>query len=105
MKATLVTLAALFGYGINAGETITFHDDFNTFNTSRWFHEQTMSGGGNWEFEWYVNNRTNSFVRDGVLYPPWERATWSSSALDMTGKPSDSGSMVFISVISGMVDS
>lgn len=27
-----------------------------------------MGGGGNWEFEWYTNNRTNSFVDDGVLY-------------------------------------
>ena len=27
-----------------------------------------MSGGGNWEFEWYVNNRSNSYVRNGVLY-------------------------------------
>jgi beta-glucanase (GH16 family) len=27
-----------------------------------------MGGGGNWEFEYYINNRTNSFVRDGVLY-------------------------------------
>ena len=27
-----------------------------------------MGGGGNWEFEMYVNNRTNSFVKDGVLH-------------------------------------
>lgn len=27
-----------------------------------------MGGGGNWEFEYYSNNRSNSFVRDGVLY-------------------------------------
>jgi len=27
-----------------------------------------MSGGGNWEFEYYTNNRTNSFVTDGTLY-------------------------------------
>jgi beta-glucanase (GH16 family) len=26
-----------------------------------------MSGGGNWEFQLYRNNRTNSFVKDGVL--------------------------------------
>ena len=28
----------------------------------------TMSGGGNWEFQLYHNNRTNSYVKDGVLY-------------------------------------
>ena len=27
-----------------------------------------MGGGGNWEFEMYINNRTNSFVKEGVLH-------------------------------------
>ena len=27
-----------------------------------------MGGGGNWEFEYYTNNRSNSFVKDGILY-------------------------------------
>lgn len=27
-----------------------------------------MYGGGNWEFEYYTNNRSNSYVRDGILY-------------------------------------
>jgi beta-glucanase (GH16 family) len=27
-----------------------------------------MGGGGNWEFEYYTNNRTNSFVKEGVLH-------------------------------------
>ena len=27
-----------------------------------------MSGGGNWEFQLYHNNRSNSFVKDGVLH-------------------------------------
>jgi len=27
-----------------------------------------MGGGGNWEFEMYRNNRTNSFVEEGVLH-------------------------------------
>lgn len=29
---------------------------------------KTLGGGGNWEFEYYINNRTNSFVKDNVLY-------------------------------------
>lgn len=33
----------------------------------KWKHDLTMSGGGNWEFQLYHNNRTNSFVKDGVL--------------------------------------
>ena len=43
-------------------------DDFSEFNLSLWKHEITLSGGGNWEFEAYLNNRSNSYVRDGVLY-------------------------------------
>jgi len=27
-----------------------------------------MSGGGNWEFQVYTNNRTNSYVRDNTLF-------------------------------------
>uniref|UniRef100_A0A7S2TPW5 GH16 domain-containing protein n=1 Tax=Lotharella oceanica TaxID=641309 RepID=A0A7S2TPW5_9EUKA len=27
-----------------------------------------MGGGGNWEFEMYINSRRNSYVRDGVLF-------------------------------------
>ena len=42
-----------------------------------------MSGGGNWEFEWYTNNRTNSFVKDGVLYlqPSFTADTIGDTAL------------------------
>ena len=33
-----------------------------------WEHEITMNGGGNWEFQVYYNNRTNSYVKDSTLY-------------------------------------
>lgn len=52
----------------SAAETLIFEDDFKTLDFKKWQHEQTLSGGGNWEFEWYVNNRSNSYVKDGVLY-------------------------------------
>ncbi|KAJ3162245.1 hypothetical protein HDU88_006728 [Geranomyces variabilis] len=45
-----------------------FEDNFDFLDTKVWKHEVTMSGGGNWEFEMYVNNRTNSYVKNGVLY-------------------------------------
>ena len=51
-----------------ATEKLIFFDDFTDFNFNVWEHERTLSGGGNWEFEWYVNNRSNSYVKDGVLY-------------------------------------
>ena len=44
-----------------------FSDDFNFFDLSKWKHDITLSGGGNWEFQLYHNNRSNSFVRNGVL--------------------------------------
>jgi len=47
---------------------LIFEDNFDTFDFTKWEHEITAGGGGNWEFEYYHNNRTNSYVRDGVLY-------------------------------------
>ncbi|KAK3576707.1 hypothetical protein CHS0354_024321 [Potamilus streckersoni] len=47
---------------------LIFHDDFETLNHEVWEHEITAGGGGNWEFQYYTNNRSNSYVRDGVLY-------------------------------------
>lgn len=59
----------LFGFlGTAIAETLIFEDNFDTLDFSKWQHEITLSGGGNWEFEWYVNNRTNSFVQDSVLH-------------------------------------
>ncbi|KAI8053111.1 concanavalin A-like lectin/glucanase domain-containing protein [Gilbertella persicaria] len=47
---------------------LAFEDQFNTFDLKTWQHEITLSGGGNWEFQHYTNNRSNSFVEDGILY-------------------------------------
>lgn len=46
---------------------LIFEENFNTLNQRVWKHEQTLSGGGNWEFQWYVNDRKNSFIENGVL--------------------------------------
>jgi len=50
------------------GQTLVFSDEFDSLNMSTWSHEVTMGGGGNWEFEYYTNNRTNSYTKNGVLY-------------------------------------
>ena len=63
-----LTLTCLFTVSALAAETLIFSDDFTKFDMKTWEHELTMGGGGNWEFEWYVNNRSNSYVRDGILY-------------------------------------
>ncbi|KAJ3412158.1 hypothetical protein HDV05_001133 [Chytridiales sp. JEL 0842] len=45
-----------------------FSDDFDYLDLSKWKHDITLRGGGNWEFQWYTNNRTNSYVKNGTLY-------------------------------------
>ncbi|GBP73603.1 Beta-1,3-glucan-binding protein [Eumeta japonica] len=47
---------------------LIFADDFDVFDLERWQHENTLAGGGNWEFQWYSNNRTNSFTHSGLLF-------------------------------------
>ena len=54
--------------GVTRVETLVLDEEFNTLNLTLWQHEITLGGGGNWEFEYYTNNRTNSYVKDGVLY-------------------------------------
>ncbi len=46
---------------------LALEDNFDDFNLSLWKHELTLGGGGNWEFQWYANNRSNSYVEGGVL--------------------------------------
>lgn len=52
---------------ICSGDLI-FEDTFDTLDHKKWQHENTLGGGGNWEFQWYTNNRSNSYVDNGVLY-------------------------------------
>ena len=47
---------------------LVLDENFDTFNLSLWQHQLTLGGGGNWEFQYYTNNRSNSYVQDGLLY-------------------------------------
>ena len=47
---------------------LVLDEDFDSFNLSFWQHELTLGGGGNWEYQYYTNNRTSSYVKDGALY-------------------------------------
>jgi len=51
-----------------SNEKVIFEDDFEEFDLEKWQHELTMGGGGNWEFQYYTNNRSNSYVRDSTLF-------------------------------------
>lgn len=46
---------------------LIFEENFDELDFETWQHEITMAGGGNWEFQVYTNNRSNSFVEDGNL--------------------------------------
>jgi len=64
-----ISIILLLGLSLVAcDEKLVFMDEFNYLNFKAWQHELTMSGGGNWEFEWYVNNRSNSYVNDSKLF-------------------------------------
>ncbi len=47
---------------------LIFEENFDALNLSKWRHEVTMAGGGNFEFQWYVNDRLNSYTTGGVLH-------------------------------------
>ena len=67
VSALSISLGLLLILG-SQSQTLIFDEEFNSLDFSTWKHELTLSGGGNWEFEWYVNNRSNSYVKNGVLY-------------------------------------
>ena len=46
---------------------LIFSDDFLTFNMTKWKHDITLYGGGNWEFQMYENNRSTSWVKNSYL--------------------------------------
>lgn len=70
MAPLLFMLALLTGavHVTNTELALVLEDDFCDFNLSLWKHELTLGGGGNYEFQYYTNNRTNSYVEDGVLH-------------------------------------
>jgi beta-glucanase (GH16 family) len=50
-----------------AKDTI-FFEEFKTLDKQIWKHENTLAGGGSWEFQWYVPDTENSFIRDEILH-------------------------------------
>ena len=70
MLQSAVLLCSLC-YLLASGErqlVLVLDEEFNSFNLSLWKHELTLGGGGNWEFQYYTNNRSSSYVTDGALY-------------------------------------
>ncbi|XP_071954283.1 beta-1,3-glucan-binding protein-like [Antedon mediterranea] len=95
MLAKLATFICFLA--VVTGETLIFEDNFDTFNLDVWEHEITAGGGGNWEFQYYTNNRSNSYTKDGKLYikptltsDKYNEDFLSSGTLDLWGaSPAD----------------
>jgi beta-glucanase (GH16 family) len=68
MVAIVFLVVAALSVSALRTENLILDEEFNTFNFSLWKHELTLGGGGNWEFEMYWNNRTTSWVDDGILH-------------------------------------
>ena len=51
-----------------AQDTLVWQEEFDSLDESTWEHFVTGWRGGNHEFQYYRNNRKNSYVRDGILY-------------------------------------
>mmetsp|Transcript_3265 Transcript_3265/g.5063 ORF Transcript_3265/g.5063 Transcript_3265/m.5063 type:complete len:442 (-) Transcript_3265:78-1403(-) len=56
-------------YGSN-NEVLVLSDSFDKFDFDLWQHEITAGGahGDIKEFQYFTNNRTNSYIKDGALY-------------------------------------
>jgi beta-glucanase (GH16 family) len=67
LLAGLVLLGLVICISSIGAEKLVFQDDFDTLDFEKWRHDITLSGGGNWEFELYDNNRSTTFTKDGVL--------------------------------------
>lgn len=67
IKSITTASGAASKSSFRSGDLI-FEDTFDDFNFENWQHENTLSGGGNWEFQWYNNNRSNSYTENGNLH-------------------------------------
>uniref|UniRef100_A0A1Q3FIF0 Putative beta-13-glucan-binding protein-like isoform x3 n=1 Tax=Culex tarsalis TaxID=7177 RepID=A0A1Q3FIF0_CULTA len=47
---------------------LIFEDHFHQLDRSVWRHENSLAGGGNWEFQWYSGSDRNSYTKDGKLF-------------------------------------
>ncbi|XP_034240415.1 beta-1,3-glucan-binding protein-like [Thrips palmi] len=72
MAITTVLLAALAlaapALADKKAEKLVFADEFDTLDEGKWVHQISAWRGGNQEFQFYRNDRKNSYVRDGILY-------------------------------------
>ncbi|XP_047476670.1 beta-1,3-glucan-binding protein-like [Penaeus chinensis] len=63
-----------------------FEDNFDFLDHDVWEHEISTAGGGNFEFQVYVNNRSISYTRDSTLFiKPELTSNWKDEAFLTSG--------------------
>lgn len=69
MKTLGIFVITLFMVASRA-QKLLFEDSFdgNSVDESKWKFEQTLTGGGDWQFQWFVKDPKNAFIRNGVLH-------------------------------------
>ncbi|CAH1155649.1 unnamed protein product [Phaedon cochleariae] len=66
---SITTVSGTFApKGVICSGSLIFEDDFEVFDFKKWQHVKTLGGGGNSQFQWYTNNRSNSYVENGILH-------------------------------------
>lgn len=72
MAPLFIFLIALFGCSVALDDwdqyQLVWQDEFDTLDFSKWQHEVTATGGGNYEFQVYTPSSENSYVSDGRLF-------------------------------------
>ncbi|KAI9137435.1 concanavalin A-like lectin/glucanase domain-containing protein [Paraphysoderma sedebokerense] len=43
-------------------------DEFDQLDTNKWSFSHDLSGGNNWELQWYSDDKDTTFVKDGKLH-------------------------------------
>lgn len=68
MKVLTVFIFALVIKILSA--RLIFEDTFseNEIDQSKWDFEQTLTGGGDWQFQWFAKDKKNAFVENGILH-------------------------------------
>lgn len=65
---TVTTASGLLAPSKICSGDLIFEDNFDTIDEKTWMFDNTLGGGGNWEFQWYPGfDEENAFVRDGIL--------------------------------------
>jgi len=95
MKTLLIVVACAFAAqaadivdpaDCTAYPCLIFNDEFDYLDLTAWEHEMTLGGGGNWEFQGYVNNRSVTYTHDSTLFiRPQLTADWQDEAFLTTG--------------------